>query len=348
MKLDIGVLKRYFSGKYSRNDFELIRKAIESDDQDRELKSIIKEHWNEFDAVSFPDRDVDNMLDKIHHFIHLEENRESRKFAIWNLFQRVAAVLFLPLALSFLLYHFYQPSKQLSTERFAEIQCPPGVRTNFGLPDGTTGYLNSGSKLRYDPSFRKTRQVELIGEAYFDVANKNNSPFIVQTRDMKIKVLGTTFNVIAYADEKTEEVILESGALSIYGLQGDFTVDLSPNQKITLHSGSNIQIEENVISSQYTSWKQGKLVFRNEAMEKVARRLSRWYNAEIIIADKELYQYSFYATFQDEPLDEVLKLLALTTPILIAEETREISRDGVYSKRKIILKVNPERIDKFR
>jgi ferric-dicitrate binding protein FerR (iron transport regulator) len=80
----------------------------------------------------------------------------------------------------------------------------------------------------------------------------------------------------------------------------------------------------------------------------VARRLSRWYNAEIIVADPQLYPYTFYATFQDEQLDEVLKLLALTTPIMYEEIKRELSSDGLYAKRKIILKVNPKKIKEFK
>lgn len=82
-------------------------------------------------------------------------------------------------------------------------------------------------------------------------------------------------------------------------------------------------------------------------MGQVARRLSRWYNAEIVIADAQLMNYKFYATFQDEQLDQVLKLLAITSPIAFEEMKREINPDGTYEKRRIILKLNLEKIKQF-
>jgi ferric-dicitrate binding protein FerR (iron transport regulator) len=83
-------------------------------------------------------------------------------------------------------------------------------------------------------------------------------------------------------------------------------------------------------------------------MKQVAQRLSRWYNAEIVLADKSLEDYTFYATFVDEPLDEVLKLLAFTTPMAYREEKREAASDGLFPKRKIVITINPEKINQFK
>lgn len=348
MKLDIDLIKRYFSGEYSRKDFLLIREAVSSEDLEHELRNYIRGHWDEFDASSLPDGDIEKLLHKVHHKIHLVQSHKSLKLTIWYYIQRIAALLFLPLALSFLYYYNIQSVRQVLADGIAEIQCPMGVRTKFSLPDGTTGYLNSGSILRYHPSFGESRQVELVGEAYFDVKKDDHSTFSVRTRGMYIDVLGTTFNVIAYPDEDTEEVILEGGALNIRGFDGDNKINMVPNQKVTFRIGAAGFIKDRVISSQYISWKEGKLVFRNETMEQVARRLSRWYNAEIIIADSELLHYSFYATFLDEPLDEVLKLLSLTAPIMFEEKSRVLSKDGMYSKRKITLKLNPGKLEQFK
>jgi ferric-dicitrate binding protein FerR (iron transport regulator) len=98
---------------------------------------------------------------------------------------------------------------------------------------------------------------------------------------------------------------------------------------------------------QYVSWIEGKLVFRNESMQQVANRLGRWYNAEIEIQDPELLKYAFRATFIDEPIEEVLKLLAKTAPLNYKEQIRESSKDNTYAKRKFIVSLDRNRLDAF-
>ena len=348
MSFIIETLKRYYSGNYSRKDFLLIREKLKNDEQDGELRELMKAHWEEFSAETVPEENIDNILYRLHHRIHLEENRESRRVDWWKVFQRVAAIIIFPIVLSFLGYLIWRPGERMIKTGYAEIQCPMGVRTKFRLPDGTTGFLNSGSSLQYPVAFNRSRQVKLAGEGFFDVVSDDKVSFIVQTGNMNINVWGTSFNVTAYPDESVEEVVLQSGSIYITGKAGNKIAELTPNQKLTLDSQTGRGVKSFVIASQYTSWKEGKLVFRNEDMRQVARRLSRWYNAEIIVADPQLYPYTFYATFQDEQLDEVLKLLALTTPIKYEEVKRELSQDGLYSKRKIIIKTDPKKIDKFK
>ena len=348
MTIDINILKRFFEGRYSRKDFEAIREKLESEDDDREIRELMLSHWVEFGSYRLPDEDVDHILHKLQHMIRLEENREAKRFGFVRTFQKIAAILIVPLALAFMAYLVYQPKAGELPEAWAEIQCPMGVRTRFVLPDGTTGFLNSGSTLGYPVRFGEARQVTLSGEGYFDVKQEAGKPFQIKTTGLNIKVLGTTFNVIAYPDEKTEEVILQSGKVEIGNIRGDQIAELDSNQKILYDRDENSARKIHVVASQYTSWREGKLVFRNENMEQVALRLGRWYNAEIVLADDGLKKYSFHATFLDEQLDEVLKLLALTTPISYEEVKREAIAGGVYPKRRIILKLNPEKIQEFK
>ena len=241
----------------------------------------------------------------------------------------------------------FKPRQTDLSESYAEIQCPLGVRTKFVLPDGTKGFLNSGSILKYPVVFNKSREVNLTGEAFFEVNHNQEMPFIVHTQNLNIKDLGTSFNVISWPGEKTEEVILQTGMAEIITTGGSKICDLLPDEKVVLNTENGKSVKSKVIALQYTGWKDGKLVFRNEDMIEVAKRLSRWYNAEIVVADNRLADYRFHATFQDEQLDEVLKLLALTTPIKYTEEKRNMANDGLVPKRKIVLIVNPYKVSQF-
>jgi ferric-dicitrate binding protein FerR (iron transport regulator) len=348
MAFDINILKRFFEGKYSRKDYLAIREKLVLAEDDRELRELMLSHWVEFDSIRLPDDSVDHILDKLQHKISLEENKAVRRYRFVQVFQRVAAILIFPLMLSFLAYLYFQPEKSELSEAYAEIQCPLGVRTKFTLPDGTTGFLNSGSTLSYPVGFGKSRQVELTGEAYFDVVHDEKSPFTVKTGTLNVKVLGTTFNVISYPGEATQEIILQSGKVEVVDNSGKAIAELNPDQRLAVNHVDRSVRRSMVVASQYTSWTEGKLVFRNEDMTQVARRLSRWYNAEIVIADKQLEDFTFYATFVDEPLDEVLKLLSITTPISYSEEIREVAKDGLFPKRKIVITINPKKINQFK
>ena len=165
---------------------------------------------------------------------------------------------------------------------------------------------------------------------------------------MDIKVLGTTFNVIAYEDETTEEIVLQTGKVDVSTKNGKQLAVLAPNEQLTLNITKSTFSKNTVQALQYTTWKDGKLVFRNENMQQVARRLSRWYNAEVVVDDRLLDNYTFHATFIDESLDEVLKLLSMTTPLSYREEKRASDKEGVFQKRKVIIRFNQSKIKQFK
>ena len=249
--------------------------------------------------------------------------------------------------LGYLAIYFVQSKNTKAEVAIAEIQCPLGVRTKFVLPDGTTGFLNSGSTLEYPVRFNRERTVTLNGEAYFDVTHDEERPFVVNTPHLYTMVLGTQFNVIAYENENSEEIILKEGIVEVYSQQGEKLETMQANQKLSLNIANRQYDKSQVEAYQYVSWTEGKLVLRNESMQQVANRLGRWYNVEIEIEDPELLTYAFRATFIDEPLEEVLKLLALTAPLSFEEQLRETTNDGIYEKRKMIIRLDEKRLDAF-
>jgi transmembrane sensor len=342
------LIQKYSEGKLALNEQIDLSEQL-SDRQNQVVEDVLNEDWeSQLYSDFIPDRNLKPVLDRVHHHIRLNEDKKAIHLNWWQGFQRAAAILIIPLMLSFLAYFYFQFKSPGTPVSFAEIQCPMGVRTKFQLPDGSTGYLNSGSSLRYPAQFIGERKVELIGEAFFDVVHNAEIPFHVNTKNLDIKVLGTTFNVIANEDEQTEEIVLQTGKVDVSSKRGDQMAVLKPNEQLTLDIEKQTVSKNEVEASQYTSWKEGKLVFRNENMQQVARRLSRWYNVEVMVDDKQLENYTFHATFFDEPLDEVLKLISITTPISYNEDKRTSDSDGVFQKRKITLQINKSKLNQFR
>ena len=346
--MDVNLLKRYFANQYSRKDLYTINKAFQHGNENVPIKDQMEQHWLEFDENLLPDVELDHILDKVQHRIYLEENRKLKPMSFWQIVQRIAAILFFPLLIGSLAYFWIQPEREKDSS-WVEIQCPLGVRTKFHLPDGTTGFLNSGSNLMYQTVFADNRKVKLTGEAYFDVVHNAKFPFHVITKNVDVKVLGTSFNVIAYDGEGTEEIVLQKGHVDVFDKDGSRMATLVPDQKLVFTKENKKFGVEKVVSEQYTSWKEGKLMFRNENIKDVAARLSRWYNAEIVVneSDNQIQSYTFHGTFVDEQLDDVLKILSLGAPIKYVEDERKSDQNGVYLKRRIILSTNPNKIKEF-
>ena len=157
---------------------------------------------------------------------------------------------------------------------------PKGGQYSVVLPDGTRVWLNAASSLHYPTLFTgKERQVELKGAAYFEVATNQSMPFVVQVNDMHIQVLGTSFNVMAYSDEKNINTTLLNGAVKIAA--GNETALLHPGQQASWNSHT-AQIHVTAADTdQAMAWKNGQFYFKDASVEAVMRQLCRWYDVEV-------------------------------------------------------------------
>ena len=161
---------------------------------------------------------------------------------------------------------------------------PRGGEFNLTLSDGTRVWLNAETELRYPVQFNgKERVVYLKGEAYFEVSKNKEKPFLVQVDDMSVKVYGTAFNVNTY---NKIETVLVTGSVSMN--QGGKEVLLKPNQKGVFDQVSGKITVEDVDVLAYVSWKNGDFIFRNESLNSIMDKLSRWYGLEVLYQDARL------------------------------------------------------------
>ena len=156
MKFSPEIVERYFKGRYSRADYKAARSFFHNTDGSDELEKHLKRHWWDFSKESLPDGNVDHLLERIHHQIQLE-TWSGRKYSFVSVFQKVAAILIIPLIFGFLALLYIQSFEEKGALAKVEILCPEGVRTKFVLPDGTTGFLNSGSTMEYPAAFDQER-----------------------------------------------------------------------------------------------------------------------------------------------------------------------------------------------
>ncbi len=213
-----------------------------------------------------------------------------------------------------------------------------GSKSKIQLPDGTMVWLNADSKVVYDENFRGDfREVHLEGEAFFDVVKDKARPFIIHTKTIDIKVLGTAFNVRAYETEKNTETALFRGEVEVtLHSNPEKRIVLKPNEKLLVNNkvppsiaGSNkkkgklhvaepnitignVHFEDKDSSALETLWIKNKLVFDAESLEQVAQKIERWYDAKVIINNNELKHMAYSGIFDSESVEQVIEALHIT------------------------------------
>jgi len=201
--------------------------------------------------------------------------------------------------------------------------------------DGTRVHLNYNTTLKYPPHFTSnSRTVYLDGEAYFEVESDKEHPFIVKTKQLTVEATGTAFNVNAYAPDHVAAVTLVKGKVAVT-LDQKKTISLSPGEKIDYNLATSLYNVNKTNTYKWCSWKDGILIFRDDPLEYVFKRLGQTYNVEFILKDAELGKYSYKATFEGESLNEILRLLEMSAPIQCKEVSNRSNNSEKFEKQRI-------------
>ncbi len=354
-------MKKELLIKYLNNqctDAELIEvfRWINTDALNEENQRWSFEAWNSYQRTSDMGDDKNYMVifDRIQKRID-EKNKKNNANAkvskslklliITKWITRAAAILLIPV-LTFLFYTLSE--KKIESTKYAslaldsiEVIAPLGSKTVVQLSDGSEVQLNYGSKIKYPHLFSSdTREVTLYGEGFFKVTHNPEKPFIVKTGNLNIKAVGTTFNVLAYPDDDVVETTLISGKVVLEQIKKNGKPEHLGTMKPGLHvnynlrNGSISSMEGNI--EKYISWTEGKLIFEDTPILQVTERLSRMFNVDFEVKD-EIEDYIYTVTFKDEPLYQILDLMAVATPIVYKTLPRKKMPDGTFSKQKIIL-----------
>jgi len=339
---------KYLQGNCSEKEFEQMIFWIKEGSLSTYETGLIQEVWNEFEPEAGPVERIkyNRVLDRIHHQININQNihpfinqKASARHRIISIFTRAAAILLIPV-LTILIYISFSGKNQYAKNiNDFEVQAPAGSKMKFELGDGTKVWLNHGSKLRYPYHFEgKDRKVFLTGEAYFEVSHNKDMPFIVGTNSIEVKATGTAFNVSAYPEDNIIETTLVEGQVILYDSDSKSEIKvLSPNESLNFHTQRRNYTVETGNKAKNTSWKDGLLVFRNDPLEDVAKKLARWYNVNVEITNEKIKKFTYTATFTDETLAQVLELMTIPTPVCYKLTEIKKLPDGSFSKQKVII-----------
>jgi len=282
------------------------------------------------------------LYDRIHKKGHLLEN-----------FLKYAAIILISFITGAIANYIFYPHQPREFSQMAvtmnEAEAPYGARLKVNLTDGSMVWLNAGSKLYYPNEFSgNSREVKLEGEGYFEVKSDASKPFIVNTKKVSVKALGTSFNVKAYTDEPYVEATLVEGVISVQKQENqEKPFILKPKQKVRIYKDSNqmveitqrdrqktkktekiaedVLIESNVNPEVEVSWKDSYWIFEDENLRNFEKKLERRYNISISVEDTSMYDFRYTGKLKDESLDEVLEVLTMTSPLLYSKNGNKVT-----------------------
>lgn len=224
----------------------------------------------------------------------------------------------------------YKSDNQETDNETTEVQhrliIPKGKTYDLLLADGTHVWLNAETELTYPTNFNgDQRKVKLKGEAFFDVAKDAQKPFIVELENMDIKVLGTSFNISNYEEDKTECVTLVSGSVEVNVAQKG-TYQITPSEQLSLsefHQTVNI---EKVDTELFTSWKDNKYIFKNARLDDILKKLHRWYDFSVAYEDALMGEKRFSIIIdREDDLSKVLEIISYTSNIKLEYKDKRIN-----------------------
>ncbi|MCL3781054.1 DUF4974 domain-containing protein [Prolixibacteraceae bacterium JC049] len=334
MKVKKEILERFTSDQFSMKDYHTVKNYFTDKEYTTELDEHLQEDWNQ--KSTNQKANLNHLLLNIHHKIMPAVPKQTNTKTGWVYwFNRIAAVLFIPALITIALFSYNALTTEETTDSWVEVHSPAGARTQFQLPDGSKGWLNSNSSIKYEASFKQKRDVETKGEVWLDVEHNPEKPFVVKTNHFNVKVLGTKFNVVSYSEEQDAHVILQEGRVQVLGRNNRVLKELRPNDQFHLNKSTRKYAVNSIDARTYTSWKDGLLIFKNVPLGQVFQRVGRKYNAEIVVHNEALKETIFRATFEDETLEEVFRLLSGVINIKYQIHERTLGVDGMYNKIKV-------------
>ncbi len=346
---------RVLDGYASDEETRTFRELLLSDGEFMDNYMHLKNNWDNLKQLEdFEKVDLEKKWEKVSSRIAGSQSGAGSRSASISINDRkkpliyrvlpYAAVVTLLVAVSALLV-WYVTTPSLTEGHYTRVEAPVGSKAIIDLPDGSNVSLNAGSTLIYSDAFNvENRQIVLEGEAFFEIAEKD-LPFIVTAHEIRIKALGTSFNLKAYSDDDYIEATLVTGLLLIERAdeEGPYFEDiiLEPNQKATFFREEErvslveeeARIEDPIVADVVSrpivgvevarklditpeiGWKDGVIFVESEPLHKLARRLERLYNVSFVFKDKELKSYRYSGRLRELTLEQVLQAMKLTSPI---------------------------------
>lgn len=347
--MNVTLLHKYLAGECSAGEQQRVEDWLRAAPENREFMESLKQIWEvtpgdefEVDALSawsaFRERIIDNPegvsagrlgsdRQRGPSYYHRQGPNRHRRQGKAFAYSFVAAAVIL-IAVLFSYYGSKVANVSETPITMQEIVTEKGQRATFRLSDGTRVQLNADSRIEIPAEFMDaSREVHLEGEAFFEVTSDPDTPFIVHSKDAFTRVLGTKFGVRAYAGEGQVQVVVAEGKVALGTRKPSNRQEkhITRNQVGILAKDGQTNVTSTDHIERYLGWKDGRLIFKDTPFGEVKAQLERWYDITLTLADSSLGSRRLTASFNNEPMTEVLNVIALSLDMSYEREGRKVT-----------------------
>jgi transmembrane sensor len=336
------LITKFFAGEISDCELDELKKWLNLNPENRRIFNQENELWQEASfQTKLENYKTDTAWINISGRLGLGKNSEKSVRVIrknsFRLILAAASIACLMALGGISLWIFSKRSYYQMAESTTTVETKAGEKAHLILSDSTEVTLNSDSKVQYIGNYNLfDRKVKLTGEAFFDVNTNREKPFVVQVDNMSISATGTRFNVFSFPNENRVETTLEEGVIKIT-VKGKEPINVRSGQQVIYFVKSGEVRVIDVNTDTYTSWMVNKLRFNDTPLEEVLRRIGRKYNVTFEVANRDLLDLKFTATFIDESIEDVMQMLKTVSPITYKIYYRTSVNDKQYQKPRIVV-----------
>lgn len=308
------MLVKYLLGETSATEDQSVKDWIDADPSHKKYFEQFRLIWDTSKQLALQSTvDENKAWDRFRHRVHIPTTSPKWMFGWTRIAAAIIVLLGIGLAAYFMINRETAPKEMSLTAA--------GTTRNDTLPDGTQLTLNKQSTINYPDRFTgNKREVTLSGEAFFNVAHDKQKPFIIQARDVRVIVVGTSFNIKEQPD--STEVIVETGIVQV--IHRADTAQLTAGESITIAADGRPGIKQKVTDKLYNYYRSREFACHNTPLWKLVEVINEAYDSNIVFGNETLRHLPITTTFTNESLDQVLNVISLTFNIRVTRKDNQI------------------------
>ena len=300
------LILKYLNEELSAKEWEELQVWMKKREENQLYLNKLEAYWkdSEGDMIAVKRKIWNDLENRIN-----PQNQPTQTLPISNLWKylKVAAILLIISTLSLTTYYSNNTNDADVSILMVEKETMPGQKVTTKLPDGSTVTLNAESKIKFPEKFNsEKRELELFGEAFFEVTHDPDRPFYVKSNGSIVKVLGTSFNIRTYESENMISVAVATGRVSFTSPEANEEIVLMPNEMISYENGQNEIIKKQVDPLKVFGWRDRVLYFKNEGLDEIIEEVERWYGVRVIVKGDFDSHGNFTGEFRNKSLENVL------------------------------------------
>ncbi len=317
------IVANYLLKRVRKEERETLAEWENKSPRNKAFLKGMEDYWSQVDEEYKTNPRIEIARQRLLARIDTSQNKEQRLKPISYLMKIAAAIIFI-VSIAGVSVYIASETGFFTQNNWVVVSTEAGQQSKITLPDGTEVWLNAATEVKYCTT-KEHRLVKLSGEAYFEVEHAPDFPFVVETEDIAVKVLGTEFSVSHYPESKITEASLLTGRITASAKGSNENIEIIPGEKIAYDGEIKEFVKSTLKGKNHVAWRYGVLVFDNESFNDLIQKLERYYAVDFIYQTSDFENIHYTGTLDNLSIEKVLEFINLTIPVAYEIDNKTIN-----------------------